>query len=56
MSWGGNPLVTEFNGDRERTFRLRFAPGVFSYRAVTVPAQAITVMALRAGMDLMHRR
>ncbi|HEY5976312.1 MAG TPA: aryl-sulfate sulfotransferase [Solirubrobacterales bacterium] len=53
MSWGGQPLITEFDANGERTFALRFATG-FSYRAVPAPSGAVTVEELRAGMDAMY--
>jgi hypothetical protein len=56
MSWGGRPLVTEFNAAGERTFKLAFQQGIFSYRAVYVPDGLVSVDQLRAGMDAMHPR
>jgi len=35
---------------------LRFTTGVFSYRAVPLRRGQISLRALRAGMDAMHRR
>ena len=62
FSWGGRSLVTEFDAAGQRTFKLEFG-GAFSYRAVPAPERgvappdsALTVEALRAGMDSMHPR
>ena len=55
MSWGSDPLVTEFNAAGERTFRLNLPAG-FSYRAVSAPDGAIDKPTLRAGMDSMFPR
>jgi Ca2+-binding RTX toxin-like protein len=55
FSWGGNSLVTEFNGLGQRTFRLGFGGTDFSYRAVSAPG-GVSAAALRAGMDSMHPR
>jgi hypothetical protein len=55
MSWGGQPLITEFNGLGERTFRLEISGG-FSYRAVAAPNGVLSAAALRAGMTAMHPR
>jgi hypothetical protein len=56
MSWGGNPVVTEFAADGSRNFRMTFANGVFSYRAFPVPSGVLTADALRAGMDAQYPR
>lgn len=53
MSWGGRSLVTEFDAEGDRTFRLTFGGTEFSYRAVPVADGLITVEQLRAGMDTM---
>ena len=55
MSWGGRPLITEFNSAGERTFRLKVSGG-FSYRAVAAPDGVLSAAALRTGMDSMHPR
>lgn len=54
MSWGGNPIVAGYAPNGTRTFELDFG-GVFSYRANPVP-RAVTVQALRAGMDAQYPR
>ncbi|MGC1852373.1 MAG: arylsulfotransferase family protein [Solirubrobacterales bacterium] len=54
MSWGGNSLVTEFNPDHKRTFRLSFGGKLFSYRAVSARDGVLNIGALRAGMNAMH--
>jgi VCBS repeat-containing protein len=57
ISWGGRSLVTEFNPVDERTFRLGFGGAAFSYRAVGAePGDALSIAALRTGMDTMHPR
>jgi hypothetical protein len=56
MSWGGRPLVTEFNAARERTFKLNFGPTLFSYRAIPVPDGTESAEDFRAGMDSMFPR
>ena len=55
FSWGGNSLVTEFDGAGQRTFRLGFGGSAFSYRAVPAP-NGVSAEDLRAGMDSMHPR
>lgn len=55
FDWGGNSLVTEFDGAGQRTFKLGFGGSAFSYRAVSAPS-GVTAEALRAGMDSMHPR
>jgi hypothetical protein len=55
MSWGGNPLVTEFAPDGSRTFSLSFG-SAFSYRAFPVPDGRISAPVLRAGMSAMFPR
>ncbi len=52
MSWGFNPIVTEFGPDGTRHFELTFAGG-FSYRVAAVPTGTLSIAALRAGMDAM---
>jgi hypothetical protein len=56
MSWGGKPLVSEFDSAGQRTFTLRFGQSAISYRAVPAPGGALSAAALRAGMDSMHPR
>lgn len=55
FSWGGRSLVTEFDAEGNRTFRLGFGGTAFSYRAVPAP-DSLAAEALRAGMDTMHPR
>lgn len=55
MSWGGLPLITEFDQAGQRTFSMRPA-GAFSYRAVAAPDGLLDKQALRAGMDSMFPR
>lgn len=56
MSWGGDPLVTEFDPAGQRTFSLSFGGSIFSYRAVPVDDGVLSLTTLRAGMDAMHPR
>jgi hypothetical protein len=56
MSWGGRSLVTEFDADGDRTFKLSFGGSVFSYRATPVPDGQLTVEQFRAGMNSIHPR
>jgi Arylsulfotransferase (ASST) len=56
MSWGGNPVVTEFAANRSRNFRLTFDDSWFSYRAFPVPSGLLSAAALRAGMDAQFPR
>jgi hypothetical protein len=48
LSWGGEPLITEFASDGSRTFKL-IVDSAFSYRVVGVPD--LSTQALRAGMN-----
>ena len=52
MSWGGDPIVTEFGSNGSRHFELTFSGG-FSYRVDAVPAGDLAIADLRAGMDAM---
>jgi hypothetical protein len=52
VSWGDNPLVTEFDGRDRIAFRLKLAASAF--RAVPVPRGATTVVALARGMERME--
>jgi hypothetical protein len=52
VSWGDNPLVTGFDGDRQAAFRLGLPTSTF--RAVPVPAGATTVAALDRGLEAME--
>jgi hypothetical protein len=58
MSWGSSGLVTELTPSGRRVFGLRFGgrKGADSYRAVPVMPGQLSIKALRAGMDAMHRR
>jgi arylsulfotransferase ASST/Big-like domain-containing protein/hemolysin type calcium-binding protein len=56
MSWGGQSLVTEFDSEGNRTFKLSFGPPLFSYRAQSVPDGLIDIEQLRGGMDSMNPR
>ena len=51
VSWGGDPVVTEYRPDGTPVFSLHFADALFSYRAVPVAARRLGIGALRAGMD-----
>ena len=53
MSWGGLSLVTEFDADGERTFKLSFGSAI-SYRATSVPDGLLSAEQLRAGMNAIH--
>jgi hypothetical protein len=50
ISWGGNPVVTEFDSAHRRTFTLTFGGGGTSYRAVPITDE-LTAKQLRRGMD-----
>ena len=56
VAWGGDPVVGEYRPDGTPVLVLRFANGIFSYRAVPVPAAALDAAQLRAAMDAMPRR
>ena len=56
MSWGGVPLVTEFDAGGDRTFKLSFGSGPFSYRATPVADGLVTIGQVRAGMNSMNPR
>ena len=49
VSWGGEPLVSEFGRNGRRTFKLELGDGAFSYRALGV--QGLGRRELRAGMN-----
>jgi arylsulfotransferase ASST len=53
VSWGDNPLVTSFDGDRRAAFRLELPTSTF--RAVPVPEGVTSVAALDRGMEAMER-
>ncbi len=55
ISWGGNPLVTEFDSQHRRTFSLTFSGGGSSYRAVPITDE-LTAKQLRHGMDAQFAR
>ncbi len=50
ISWGGLPVVTEFNGAGKRTFLLRFEGDLFSYRAQAIRGE-LTRKQLVEGMN-----
>lgn len=52
VSWGGDPVVGEYRPDGTPVFKLAF-DGLFSYRAVPVAFDRLTIAELRAGMDAM---
>jgi arylsulfotransferase ASST len=54
VSWGDNPLVTGFDAHRRIAFRLHLAASTF--RAVPVPAGAVTPAQLDRGLEAMERR
>jgi len=54
VSWGDNPLVTAFDRDRQVAFRLELAASTF--RAVPVPAGAVTLAQLDRGLEAMESR
>ena len=54
-SWGFNPVVEELSPTGKVLFKLGFGDNLFSYRAVPVRARELSLRALRAGMDAMHR-
>ena len=56
MSWGGRSLVTEFDVEGDRTFRLSFGAPRFSYRADAVAPGLVTIGDLRGGMNSMFPR
>ncbi|MEX2107490.1 MAG: arylsulfotransferase family protein [Solirubrobacterales bacterium] len=53
VSWGDNPLVTGFDGDRRAAFRLELPTSTF--RAVPVPEGVTSVAMLDRGMEAMER-
>jgi Arylsulfotransferase (ASST) len=53
VSWGDNPLLTAFNGERRAIFRMQLAASTF--RAVPVPAGAVTRAELDRGLEAMER-
>ncbi len=55
ISWGGAPLVSEFDAAGERAFKLEFGEAS-SYRATSAPDGLLLPAALRAGMNAMHPR
>lgn len=52
VSWGDNPLVTAFDADRQIAFRLKLAASTF--RAVPVPAGAVSLAQLDRGLEAME--
>lgn len=52
VSWGDNPLVTEFDNKGRIAFRVKLAAS--SFRAVPVPEGAVTPAALDRGMEVME--
>ncbi len=54
VSWGDNPLVTAFDRNRRIAFRLRLP--VSTFRAVPVPAGAVTLAELDQGLEQMEQR
>jgi len=50
LNWGGTDTVTEFDRRGRRTFRLRWEPDVFSYRAVAIRGE-LSSRTLIAGMN-----
>jgi Arylsulfotransferase (ASST) len=53
VSWGDNPLVTAFDARERIAFRLHLAASTF--RAVPVPAGAVSVAELDRGLEAMER-
>ncbi|HEX5592282.1 MAG TPA: arylsulfotransferase family protein [Solirubrobacterales bacterium] len=53
VSWGDNPLVTAFGPDRQIEFRLHLPAPTF--RAVPVPAGAVTLAQLERGLEAMEK-
>lgn len=53
MSWGANPLITEFGSNGARHFELKFSPRAISYRVAPITGSSPTISDLRAGMDAM---
>jgi hypothetical protein len=56
MSWGYSSLVRELSPKGKLVFGLGFGGGLFSYRAVPIPARELSRRALRAGMDAQVKR
>lgn len=54
VSWGDNPLVTGFNEERQIAFRLHLAASTF--RAVPVPAGAVSLAQLDRALETMEQR
>ena len=53
VSWGDNPLVTAFDARERIAFRLHLA--ALTFRAVPVPAGAVSVAELDRGLEAMER-
>jgi len=53
-SWGGDPIVGEYDPSGARLFKLDIGAG-FSYRAIPVPP-SVTAAAVRAGIDDQYPR
>jgi hypothetical protein len=54
VSWRDNPLVTGFDADGKISFRLGLA--AFTFRAVPVPPDAMTLAQLDRGLEAMESR
>ena len=52
VSWGDNPLLTAFDGERRAVIRMQLAASTF--RAVPVPAGAVTRAELDRGLEAME--
>ncbi len=55
ISWGGDPVVGEYQPDGTPVFRITF-DGLFSYRVAPVAPRRLTIEELRAAMDTLASR
>jgi Arylsulfotransferase (ASST) len=56
IDWGSNPIIGEYQPDGTPIFRMRFAPGSFSYRAIPIAPGVLSASGLRVAMDAMFPR
>jgi hypothetical protein len=56
VAWGATPYVDEITPANKVVFRLRFAPPIFTYRAVPILPGQITPAQIQTAMDTMYPR
>jgi hypothetical protein len=56
VAWGATPYVDEITPTNQVVFRLRFAPPIFTYRAIPILPDQISPAQLEAAMDTMYPR